>query len=188
MISNDKEVAEAMNDYFISITDSLGLSENREVTTSTNGLSDPIEKAIMKYSKHPSIRKIRSFAQINGYYKFEEVTLEQMHSEIEGLNPKKATTFGNIPARVLKNSSDICSESVQLIFNSCIQNGAFPDLLKLADVTSLHKSEVKPSKKNYRPVSVFPTVSKVFERLMDKQIIDYMQSYLSSHLFIVIYS
>ena len=188
MISNDKEVVEAMNDYFISITDSLGLTENREVTISTNGLSDPIEKAIMKYSKHPSIRKIRSFAQINGYFKFEEVTLEQMHSEIEGLNPKKATAFGNIPARVLKNSSDICSESLQLIFDNCIQNGVFPDLLKLADVTSLHKSEEKPSKKNYRPVSVFPTVSKVFERLMDKQIIDYMQSYLSSHLFIVIYS
>ena len=129
MICNDKEVAEAMNDYFISITDSLGLTENREVTISTNGLSDPIEKAIMKYSKHPSIRKIRSFAQINGYFKFEEVTLKQMHSEIEGLNPKKATTFGNIPARVLKNSSDICSESLQLIFNNCIQNGVFPDLL-----------------------------------------------------------
>ena len=89
MISNDKEVVEAMNDYFISITDSLGLTENRDVTICTNGLSDPIEKAIMKYSKHPSIRKIRSFAQINGYFKFEEVILEQMHSEIEGLNPKR---------------------------------------------------------------------------------------------------
>ena len=62
IISKDKEVAETMNDYFISITNSLGLTENREVTISTNGLSDPIEKAIMKYSKHPSIRKIRSFA------------------------------------------------------------------------------------------------------------------------------
>ena len=31
MISNDKEVAEAMNDYFISITDSLGLTRNRRL-------------------------------------------------------------------------------------------------------------------------------------------------------------
>ena len=84
--------------------------------------------------------------------------------------------------RVLKNGSDICSESMQLIFNNCVQNGVFPDLLKLADVTSLRKSEEKTSKKNYRPVSVLPTVSKVFERLMDKQIIDYIQSYLSSLL------
>ena len=140
-----------MNGYFISITDSLGLTENREVTIS---LSDPIEKAIMKYSKHPSIRKIHSFAQIYGYFKFQEVTLEQMHSEIEGLNSKEATTFGNIPTRVLKNSFDICSESMQLIFNNYIQNCVFLDLLKLADVTSLHESEEKTSKNNYRLVSV----------------------------------
>ena len=88
IISNDKEVAEAMND-----SKSLGLTENREVTKSTNGLSDPIEKAIMKYSKHPSIRKIRSFAQINDYFKFQEATLEQMHSETEKTCSFKGNNF-----------------------------------------------------------------------------------------------
>ena len=83
---------------------------------------------------------------------------------------------------MLKNSSASCSESMQLIFDDCVQNGLFPDSLKLADVTSLHKMEEKARKKNYRPVSVLPTVSKVFERLLDKQIIDYMGHYLSSVL------
>ena len=58
----------------------------------------------------------------------------------------------------------------------------FPDLLKLADVISLHKTEEKTRKKNYRSVSVLPTVSKVFERLLEKHIIDYMTPYLSSLL------
>ena len=71
---------------------------------------------------------------------------------------------------------------MQVIFNDCVQNGVFPDLLKLADVTSLHKTEEKTRKENYRPVSVLPTVSKVFERLLDKQIIDFMSPYLSSLL------
>ena len=105
-----------------------------------------------------------------------------MHTEIGRLNPKKATSFKNIPAKVLKSSSEICSESLQRIFNDCVQNGLFPDLLKLADVTSLHKTEEKTRKKNYRPVSVLPTVSNVFERLLDKQIISYMGPYLSSLL------
>ena len=105
-----------------------------------------------------------------------------MLTEIGRLNPKKATTFKNIPAKVLKSNSEICSESMQLIFNDCVQNGLFPDLLKPVDVTSLHKTEDKTRKKNYRPVSVLPTVSKVFERLLDKQIIDYMGPYLSSVL------
>ena len=80
-----------------------------------------------------------------------------MHTEIGILDPNKATTFENIPAKVLKSSSEICSESMQLIFNDCVQNGLFPDLLKLADVTFLHKTEEKTRKKNYRPVSVLPT-------------------------------
>ena len=182
IISNDKEVAETLNGYFVSITDSLGLTENSEVISSTEGVSDPIDSAIIKYSNHPSIRKIRNFAQNDDSFKFQKVSLEQMHTEIGRLNPKKVTTFKNIPAKVLKSSSKICSESMQLIFNDCVQNGLFPDLLKLADVTPLHKKEEKTRKKHYRPVNVLPTVSRVFERLLDKQIIDYMGLYLSSLL------
>ena len=63
LILNDKKVAETMNDYFVSITDSSCLKKNSAVTISTEGISDPIERAIIKYSKHPSIRKIRSSVQ-----------------------------------------------------------------------------------------------------------------------------
>ena len=181
IISNDKEVAETLNDYFVSITDSLGLTDNSEVVSSTEGVSDPIDRAIIKYSNHPSLRNIRKFAQSNeDSFKFQKVSLEQMHTEIGRLNPKKATTFKNVPAILLKSSCEIFSESMQVIFNDCVQDGVFPDLLKLADVTSLHKTEAKTRKKNYRTVSVLPTVSKVLERLFDKQIIDYMTPYLSS--------
>ena len=181
IVSNDKEVAETLNDYFVSITDSLGLTENSEVILST-GVADPLDRAIIKYSNHPSIRRIRDFAQSDDSFKFQKVSLELMHTEIGRLNPKKATTFKNIPAKVLKNSSEICSESLQLIFIDCVQNGLFPDLLKLADVTTLHKTGEKTRKENYRPVSVLPTVSKVFERILGKQIIDYMGPYLSALL------
>ena len=60
LILNNKKVAETMNDYCVSITDLLCFKENSEITISTEGVSDPIERAIIKYSKHPSIRKIRS--------------------------------------------------------------------------------------------------------------------------------
>ena len=124
----------------------MGLTENSEVISSTEGVSDPIDSAIIKYSNHPSIRKIRNFAQSDDSFKFQKVSLEQMHTEIGRLNPKKVTTFKNIPAKVLKSSSKICSESMQLIFNDSVQNGLFPDLLKLADVTPLHKRRRKPGK------------------------------------------
>ena len=97
-------------------------------------------------------------------FTFNPVSLEEMETEIERLNPKKATTFENIPPKILKNNSDIFSEPSQEIFNNCIRSSTFPDELKCADVFSLHKRKESTVKKNYRPVSVLPTVSKVFER------------------------
>ena len=83
--------------------------------------------------------------------------------EICRVNPGKATTFKIIPPKKdLKESSDICAESLQIIFNDGIENCSFPDKLKSADVSSLHKTEAKTSKTDYSPVSVLPTASKSF--------------------------
>ena len=172
-----------MNDYFVSINDSLCLEENSEVIISTEDVSDPIERAISKYSKHPSIRKIRSSVQENDkFLKFQAISLEQIHTKIERLNPTKATTFRDIHAKLLKSSSSICAKPMQFIFSNCVANGLFSDLLKLAEVASLHKGDERTSKRNYRPTSVLPSVSKVFERLFNKQITNYIELCLSSIL------
>ena len=57
------------------------------------------------------------------------------------------------------------------MFNDCIENSTFPDELKCADVTSFPKNGPTNTRTNFRPLSVLPTVSKLFERIMDKQIV-----------------
>ena len=102
-----------------------------------------------------------------------------MQTEIERLNPKKATTFKNIPPKILKNNSDICSEPTWKISNNCIRSSNFPDELKCADVSFLHKQKESTVKKTYGPISVLPTVSKVFERLLVKQVEERIEPHLS---------
>ena len=63
-----------------------------------------------------------------------------------------------------------------------VTQGFFPNELKLADVTPVFKKDDATLVKNYRPISVLPTVSKVFERLMQKQISKYIDKFLSTHL------
>ena len=58
----------------------------------------------------------------------------------------------------------------------------FPQNLKLADVIPVFKKCDQTCARNYRPMSVLPTVSKVFERLMHDQITTYMDAHLSKHL------
>ena len=139
IISKDEEVAETLNNYFVTVTDSLSLTES-EIITSTEGAMDPIDQALIKYSNHPSIRKIRSLVQNDSLFHFDNVSIEEMKTEIGRLNPSKATTVKNIPPKILKGSSDICAESLQKIFNDGIDTYSFPDKLKSTDVSSLHKA------------------------------------------------
>ena len=76
---------------------------------------------------------------------------------INKLDSSKATGVDNIPARVVKLSAKVIKKPLTTILNSCINNGNFPDLLKLEKITPLYKNLKENSrldKKCYRPVSV----------------------------------
>ena len=76
--------------------------------------------------------------------------------------------------------SDICHHNLANIWNEEIWlNKNFPENLKLADVSPIFKMKDKTFVGNYRPVSILPTVSKIFERIMQKQISDYIGKFVS---------
>ena len=52
------------------------------------------------------------------------------------------------------------------IFNASLQNGTFPDELKIARVTPLFKNGSDSDLGNYRPISVLPCFSKLFEKIL----------------------
>ena len=66
------------------------------------------------------------------------------------------------------------------IRNDSISQEILPNSLKMADIAPGHKKFDKSNKDNYRPVSILPTISKVFERNMFEQIDTYMSDYLSN--------
>ena len=179
IVSNESDVAETFNDFFVTITESLGVIENQNIILDSEDISDPIDQIIFKFSRHPSIQKIRSLNGNIGSFSFEKVSADNMKNEIDALNSSKSTTFKSIPPKLLKSQSDLVSVPLQVVFNNSVEQSSFPDELKLADVSSLFKKEVKTFKGNYRPISVLPAVSKVFERLMDTQISAHMSPYLS---------
>ena len=96
---------------------------------------------------------------------------------------KRNRTFKNIPTRRIKDVSDVCSPVLANIWNEeILLNKNFPENLKLADVTPIFKKKDKTFVENYRPVSVLPTVSKIFERIMQRQITDYLGKFISPFL------
>ena len=68
------------------------------------------------------------------------------------------------------------------IFNYCIRNGTFPEVLKKSEVTSVFKKGDPISKTDYCPVSTLSNFSKVFEKLIYLQLNNYMQNKFSIYL------
>ena len=66
--------------------------------------------------------------------------------------------------------------------NRCIDDGTFPSNLKNVDVTPLYKKTDRLLKVNYRPVSILPTLSKVYENVLHTQIYTYFNNIFSKFL------
>ena len=106
-----------------------------------------------------------------------------MTNEINKLNTKKAGTFMNIPVKILKDAVDIVAQPLKDIWKiEVVGRRKFSSQLKLADITPIHKKLETIKKENYRPVSLLPVVSKLFERIMQKQMIAYIEKFLSPYL------
>ena len=83
--------------------------------------------------------------------------------------------FGCIPVTILKDCIDVYLVHLKNSVNHSLQTSAFPQKLKEAEVIPLYKKLDPLSKENYRPVSLLPHLSKVFERIIYKQINSYME-------------
>ena len=115
-------------------------------------------------------------------FSFNTVTREDVEYEIRKLNPNKASTCNSIPARNLKENFDICGPTLYPIVNNAIQDCIFPEKLKLADIAPLHKRDDKTYKKNYRPISMLPVVSKIFERILHTQFASFINDKLFMYM------
>ena len=128
-----------------------------------NSLEDPPENIIHRFKHHPSILAINK-KKFENIFEFHYVDQEEVTTEIKKLDPKKTTT--GISIAMLQENVDICAPILTEIFNDCIKNGTFANELKLADITPIFKSIDSTAKKNYRPISILRSVSKLFEKLI----------------------
>ena len=87
----------------------------------------------------------------------------------------------DLPTKILKNNSDIFSRFFRTNCNNAIEISTFPEQLKYADVKLVFKKDLQTDKKNYRPISILPNVSKIYERCINKQLEEYFQALLSNY-------
>ena len=186
LIKDKKKVAEILNNYFMESVENLEVERYMPtivIEDNENDNEDDIDNMIKKFQNHPSILKIKENVSLEVGFKFRDVTVEETFKKIISLDPSKACMKDDIPTKVLLGTGDIVSSSLTTIFNNGKNNGTYPGPLKTADVTPLPKGREKNDKKKYRPVSLTPILSKVFEKHMYEQIAEYAGQFLSPYLF-----
>ena len=181
IISSDENVAEIMNDFFSNVV------EQMQITGFTseynfNNCTDEVTKCIYKFSTHPSIICIKDNINAENSFMFSCSSHDIIDTTIDNLNLNKPTTFNNIPAKIIAEHKNTCSQYLLHFYNACITESKFPSQMKHADITPVYKKGEKTDKQNYRPVSILSAFSKIFERLIYEDLNLYINNKLSPYL------
>ena len=81
-----------------------------------------------------------------------------------------------------KRAIDVHLQHLTNAINHTLQANYFPDIVKQTKVMSVYKKLDPLEKEKYRPVSLLPHVSKVFEKIIYKQINTYMEDKISDYI------
>ena len=153
--SDPKEIANCFNTYFCEVGVNLSLSVPPSPIFFTEYLPPPIKNSF--YCSHSSPNEI-----VN---------------EIHRLQNKKSSGPDIFNTKILKFISQEIAGPLSYIFNLSIDTGIFPDKMKVAKVIPILKKGDPLMLGNYRPISLLPVFSKVFEKLIASRLLLYLNKY-----------
>jgi len=107
---------------------------------------------------------------------FPPTSADEIRQIIASLKCKTTSNFYDIPAKFLKISANSLSSWLSEFFNKCMAKGEFPNLLKIVQITPIPKITSPKSPNDYRPISILPTLSKVFEKVIYSRLYSFVTS------------
>ena len=110
------------------------------------------------------------------------ISNDQVKKELTKLNIFKSFGPDGIHPKLLKSLADDCSFVIALtkLFNCCSESGVLPKIWKTASVVPLFKKGSKSDPLNYRPVSLTCVLCKVYEQLIRKHILEFLEGRISN--------
>ena len=97
--------------------------------------------------------------------------------QVKAMKTKKSVGLDGISMFILKESISEMVEPFTFIINKSLTEGIVPDKWKVAKVIPIHKKGDKLDFNNYRPISLLPCASKVMERVVQRQLLNYLKSH-----------
>ena len=109
---------------------------------------------------------------IRQQFSFKTVS-DEVLKHLKKLNRKSAMGLDEIPPLFLKDTAYVISKPLAHIINCSLMSGVVPNDFKRARVVPVYKSSAHDNFDNYRPISVLPAISKILEKCVHSQLIEF---------------
>ena len=112
----------------------------------------------------------------NKRFNFQYISKIFVEKEFKQLERNKSAGLDNLPPGLLKDSAKFISAPLAHIMNMSIKSSSVPNEWKHAKITPIFKSCTHSQFDNYRPISVLPCCSKILEKAVHYQLINYLET------------
>ena len=161
IITNPGKIASIFNDHFSTV----GRKVDQKIPIATGSYKD-------YFSKKDKDGKL-FINPDNGFFITPSVPAEIV-TLIDNLDTNKSSGPNGIPVQLLKTFKLFFAHWLSRLINMSFEFGIFPDILKIAKVTPLHKKNSPLNHLNYRPISLLSVISKLYEKVIYSRIYDYL--------------
>ena len=151
-ITEKQQIVDQFNSYFCNIANEMA-----------NNITIPLTGSYKDYLTN----------KFHASFSFKSVNKLDIHRIINNLSSKNTSGHDEISSVLLKKLVNILPGPITTIINQSLKSGIFPDNLKIAKISLIFKKGDHHQIENYRPISLLPTISKIFEKVVFIQLYDF---------------
>ncbi|XP_045463813.1 uncharacterized protein LOC123673371 [Harmonia axyridis] len=102
------------------------------------------------------------------------VTIDELNQNIKRFKNKKNEDIYGMNVVLMKRIYPRIAKVMCDMFNQCLEQGIFPEVLKFARVIPVYKNGKEDECTNYRPISILPTISKILEEILKRRLLEFL--------------
>lgn len=149
------------------------INESGKVFDSTSEIANNLNEHFVKFTKtlrtRSNANRLKNPANQKTFF-LHPITEREVINEILMLKVNSSPGIDGITSQDLKLLSDIIVPILTREFNNCLENGVFPECLKQTDLIPIYKEGDPRKCNNYRPISLLPSIGKLFEKILNKRL------------------
>lgn len=131
------------------------------------------KRKLMTKVAPPKLKKQETMAEMQ---KFPSVTCDEVKKCICEIKGTRSTGLDGLSLQLIRKVQPAIIEPLTVLINRSLDEGIFPTKLKESKLIPLFKGGDPTVIDNYRPISLLPIFSKIYEKLAAKRLYEYFEA------------